>query len=140
MHFPRQQRRTESDERILPLTNVVFLLLIFFMLVGRLATPSGLDIDVPASASEAPVRGRAIVVQITTDGRLALEGLVMPPAELKAAVSRRLSRGAAMPVRLRADGAVAATRVVAVMRLLREAGVEELALVTRTPANPAGVR
>lgn len=131
MQFPRQKRRSDPDERILPLTNVVFLLLIFFMLVGRLASPTPFEIEPPDSVSETPVRGQGIEIQITADGRLALDGTVLPSDEFKAAVAERLREGRTTPVRLKADGAVAATQVVDAMHILRDAGVEDLALVTR---------
>ena len=64
------------------------------------------------------------------DGRLALDGEVMEEPALKTALAARLAGEAGVRVRLKADGRAEATRVVAVMELLREAGVERLKLLT----------
>jgi biopolymer transport protein ExbD len=123
-------RPRNDEERILPLINVVFLLLIFFMLAGRLAVSDPFEIAPPRSASEAPAETQDLLVLVGDDGRLALDGEVMEQAKLKAAVAERLSDNEDARVRLKADGRAAATDVVAVMELLREAGVERLKLLT----------
>ena len=56
------RRPNRSEENILPLTNIVFLLLIFFMLAGRLSAADPFRIDLPVSASQAEASERTIVV------------------------------------------------------------------------------
>ena len=126
-----QPPRTKRDEeRILPLINVVFLLLIFFMLAGRLAAPDPFGIAPPASSSGTPAQKQKIVVFAAQDGRIALDGEMIDEAELKAAVAKRMKATGASELYLRADGRASATRVVAIMETLREAGVERLRLLT----------
>ncbi|RMD60627.1 MAG: biopolymer transporter ExbD [Alphaproteobacteria bacterium] len=127
---PESPRPRNDEERILPLINVVFLLLIFFMLAGRLVASTPFRIEPPHSASEESVAAQESVVLISTDGRLALDGTVMEAPALKAAVAERMSNDPAARMHLKADGRVEATRVVAVMELLHEAGVERLKLLT----------
>ena len=112
---------------MLPLINVVFLLLIFFMLAGRLAAVDPFPTEPPRSASEGLTQEHDMVVHVDADGRLALDGTIMDAAELRGAVVRY---GASRTVRLEADGRAEAVRVVAVMELLRAAGVEKLDLLT----------
>src|SRR3546814_6397158 len=50
MQLRRRSRRFDSEEAILTLINVVFLLLIFFMLAGRMTEPSPFAIAPPVSA------------------------------------------------------------------------------------------
>ena len=123
-------RSKNDDERILPLINVVFLLLIFFMLAGRLAASDPFQIAPPLSASEGPSTARDLVVLVGADGRLALDGEIMDEAALQSALVARLSGEGGANLHLKADGRAEATRVVAVMELLREAGVEKLKLLT----------
>lgn len=129
MHLPRQRPRNE-DDKILPLINVVFLLLIFFMLAGKLAATDPFRIDPPTSARAGQVVIEDLLVQVGADGRLALNGEEMAEAALAAAVSERVGEGTPGTVRLKADGTVEATRVVAIMELLRGAGIESLQLLT----------
>lgn len=130
MHFPRTRRAHHSDEAILPLTNVVFLLLIFFMLAGRLTSPRPFDVDPPQSASEATAEYQGLEVQIAANGNLALDGDAVALDILAERVRERLQSEPDTPLRLKADGAGDATRVVAVMHVLRDAGAEKLRLIT----------
>lgn len=118
---------------MLPLINVVFLLLIFFMLAGRLAAVDPFRTEPPRSASEGLTQAHETVVHVGADGRLALDGTIMgDEVALRDAVARR---GMLRTVRLKADGQAPAVRVVAVMELLRDAGVENVDLLTVTLRN-----
>ena len=130
----RRTRSENGDEGILPLINIVFLLLIFFMLAGRLSTSDPLSVDPPASASEALPPAPGIEVLAAADGRVALDGKVVSEAELLAALRQRLAASPSSEVQFRADGELAAGRAIGLMDSLRKAGVVKLYLVTM----PAG--
>ena len=138
MNFERTQPKKDDEERILPLINVVFLLLIFFMLAGRLSAGDPFRVDPPASVSSASAEQRDLVVLVGADGQLALDGEVVDQSALKAAVADRASEneGVSPRLRLKADANAQAVQVVAVMELLREAGVERLNLLTVPEAAP----
>lgn len=130
----RPARNTRSiDDAILPLTNVVFLLLIFFMLAGRLATPEPFTIEPPQSTSNQAADQGGIDVQIGRDGTLALDGHTQSMDALQAAVAERLRQTPETAIRLRADSATRSTRVVAVMQHLHAAGARQLRLITVSP-------
>lgn len=121
-------RTPSDDERILPLINVVFLLLIFFMLAGHLAASDPFHIEPPESASQDEPGPAAVVVLIGADGRIALDGVEVNEAGLKSGLAALADEG--REVRVKADGTAPAIRVVAVMELMREAGVKTLRLLT----------
>ncbi|MGB7757095.1 MAG: biopolymer transporter ExbD [Salinisphaera sp.] len=120
------------DDAVLPLTNVVFLLLIFFMLAGRLAAPSPLGVDPPHSTSPTPADQQGIEVSLGADGRVALDDQPMQNDALEKAVRQRLQQRPNTPVRLRADAGLATSRVVKLMDVLRAAGARRLRLVTQS--------
>ena len=129
MQFQPSRPRND-DERILPLINIVFLLLIFFMLAGRFSATDPFQITPPQSVSEGQAATQDLVVQMAADGRLAVNGMLLDESALEAQVAQRLSGAEGVRVRLKADGGAAAVQVVAVMELLREAGVKRLQLLT----------
>jgi biopolymer transport protein ExbD len=134
MRFSRRHRaRGNGDESILPLTNVVFLLLIFFMLAGRLASPEAFDIKPPVSTSEAQARRDGLEIQIAASGDIALDGTAVDLDTLEDRAREALEQNPDLPLRLKADGGGDATRVVAVMEVLREAGGQRLRLITIAP-------
>ena len=129
-------RPKNDEERILPLINIVFLLLIFFMLAGKLSASDPFEVAPPRSISEGPPAAQDLLVLVGADGRLALDGEVLDLPAFKTSLAGRLAAQDKVRVRLKADGRAEATRVVAVMELLREAGVKRLKLLTL----PAGGR
>lgn len=129
MRFEAPRPRND-EERILPLINVVFLLLIFFMLAGRIAATDPFEITPPSSTSEAPAGPKDILVVMGADGRLALDGETLRRGALQASVAERLAEHDPVRVRFKADSGAEAADVVAVMEILREAGVERLKLLT----------
>ncbi len=135
MALRRFTSRRSDDDRILPLINVVFLLLIFFMLAGRLSAGDPFRVDPPASVSVHPAEQRDLVVLVGADGQLALDGEIVDEAALSARLKQRLGDGGENLVRVKADAAAEALAVVEVMEVLRDAGVERLRLLTVTEPN-----
>ncbi|HEY9539022.1 MAG TPA: biopolymer transporter ExbD [Kiloniellaceae bacterium] len=144
MQFRRRTSKFDGEGSILPLINVVFLLLIFFMLVGRLTQAAPFTVTPPVSqqaeaaeppAAEAP---REAAILIAADGRLALNGRLLEPLALKTELAAQLAAQPDLPVTLRADGAAEATEVVAVMETLRDAGVRHLQLFAQASPSAPG--
>ena len=129
--FPSGGRRgpRNDEERILPLINIVFLLLIVFMLAGQLNASDPFRIEPPFSISEGQAKERGMTILMDASGRLALDGAVIEAAALKEEVAARVAGGSIGEVRLKADGEVDAAKVVALLELLRDAGVETLQLL-----------
>ena len=64
MKFSSQPQERRLDLTVLPMVNIVFLLLIFFMLVGRIAPTGELDVSPPVSPSGQIESGRSLRVEI----------------------------------------------------------------------------
>ncbi|MHC4377341.1 MAG: ExbD/TolR family protein, partial [Planctomycetota bacterium] len=86
----RVQSRDPLDElaqNLAPMIDVVFLLLIFFMVATTFVDPEQeLDLEPPTTESgaewtEAP---EELVIQVTRDGRILLEGLELDEGTLRA--------------------------------------------------------
>ena len=100
------------------------------MLAGQLTASDPFQVEPPLSLTETQAQEQDTTILMNADGRLALDGTVIKTAALREAVQARVERGGIGEVRLKADGqADAATQVVAVMELLRDAGVESLHLL-----------
>jgi len=127
-YVPRDRPR--MDERVLPLVNVVFLLLIFFILAGRLAASDAFRVEPPETRAGQAADPGELVVLVAADGRLALDGEIVTQRELSERLTDALEGSAAPAVRVKADGRAAATEVVAVMEAIRGAGAQKIRLLT----------
>jgi len=130
MRFRNRARKEQDDDRLLPLINVVFLLLIFFMIAGRLAASDPFAIVPPESLSEGQSGGGAVTVLVSAEGRVAVDGATVDKADFAALLAARLDDENRQDVRLKADGGADATFVVEIMELMREAGAERVRLLT----------
>lgn len=129
----RQSRRLRrvrvhgnDDDRILPLINVVFLLLIFFMVVGRLSAADPFEIVPTRSASEVATANEPMLLAIGPGGELALNGALIDEAALVA----KLTSAETPSIRIKSDGRADAAHVVALLERLRLAGIPSVRLMT----------
>jgi biopolymer transport protein ExbD len=81
MHFRRHQVRPQH-ETIITLIDVVFFLLVFFMLVGRMDATSPFELSPPISANGDSLPSGGVTVSLAVDGRLALDGVEQPRGEI----------------------------------------------------------
>ena len=121
---PRRHPRRMS---LTPMIDVVFLLLIFFMLSSRFGMDAVLPIAGGAEGAGSAWQGAPRLVQIGADD-LALNGNPVAPADLAAALAPLMPEGGGAVILRPADGADL-QRVVGVMDRLRAAGFDDLILV-----------
>ena len=133
MHIARP-RRTPIAESVLPMINVVFLLLIFFMLAGALSATDVFEIDPPESETADPARPSRALLLLDARGRLALDSMIIDDRSLTHLLAARRESEPDLEIHLKADAGVATERVVAVMQALLEAGIAEVTLKTLAPA------
>lgn len=119
-----------------PFVDTIFNLLIFFALSMNFLADPGITVDLPdASAKEAARKGGDLVVVITRNGEVRLDGEPVALETLRAALAEAAATGGGPQVLLRADRSVPHGLVVAVMDAARSAGLTRLAIVTR-PGEP----
>lgn len=129
----RRGRHTAPDieSRLLPLINVVFLLLVFFLLAGRLEPASPVPATPPLAEAEGRDQPVALRLHLGPDGAMALDGVPVTREALPAALDAHRTLGGLPPVRLLADAGADAALMVALLEVLSQAGTPEAFLVTR---------
>lgn len=130
MKFGMQSQERRLDLTVLPMVNVVFLLLIFFMLVGRVGPSEELEVVPPRSTSGQIESGQPLRVEINRGGVIALDGRIMDTTELIVTVTDILRQDPATQLQLKADAGLDANRLIRIMETLRLLGVAKLTLVT----------
>ena len=128
MRFQRYEQK-EAPETMLPLINIIFMLLIFFMLLANFNAMAPFPVEPPDAANATPSH-RGLTVFVSAKGHIAVDGKEVRPDALVARLRDRLRTTPPPIVWLRADRAVNADRVIAIMERLRIAGVTELRLTT----------
>lgn len=128
-------RRLVSDINVTPLVDVMLVLLIIFMIAAPMMT-QGVDVDLPETTSR-PLRQAETPVMITIDkdGEIYFDDIKGTQALLRqqlAALAQR--RGTDQTVLLRADREVPYGLVVSIMADIKEAGFDQLGMITQPPS------
>lgn len=119
-------RATSQKEPTIALINIVFLMLIFFMIAGTLAPPLDKDISLIKTAD---LEGREPpdTLVVHADGRLSLRGVAVADA---AAYMAGLAPDVRAEVRLVPDQALSAKKLVQLSNALRASGAQRVLLVS----------
>lgn len=122
---PKRPDRTE--ENILPLINIVFLLLIFFMLAGALNTRPPFPLNPPETANAEDAQPQPDTLSVAADGRLAFGSEAIIADALPELLADWKQN---QPLQVKADTALPARELTALLADLRAAGVAEVHLLT----------
>ncbi|HQT43152.1 MAG TPA: biopolymer transporter ExbD [Halothiobacillus sp.] len=126
----RQKPREELELNLIPLIDVIFMLLIFFMLTTTFIHDRALNVTLPVSnqgsEQRAPVQDH--VIEIAEDGRIALDGKMMDQNEMRPALKAIAVDH--QPVVVWADANVVNQKVITVLDLVRGAGITQVGLGT----------
>ena len=100
-----QLHRPEVSINLTPLIDVVFLLLIFFMLSTSFSELTQLVVDLAEAEGTPASTGTTVLLVVDAAGRMTLDGGALPndARGLSAAMGERLSGNTDMPVTLSAD-------------------------------------
>lgn len=130
----RPERREDPEVNLTPLIDVVFLLLIFFMVSTTFDREARLKIELPEATSEvteAPAEVLEIAINAAGDYFIDEQKLVnRKPETLKKAIQQTLGQRRDLPVIIRADGRTPHQSVVTVMDTASQLGLLELSLAT----------
>ncbi len=131
---------------VTPLIDVVMVLIVFYLIVGRLATERLTPVRLPESrAGDAQREEDATIISVAqvpgnaAGTRIVVNGTLVGPDELRTALRARAPADA--PVRLRADRDLPFSTIAPVLDACRDAGITTLRLVAdRAPpgARPGG--
>ncbi|MCM8535289.1 MAG: biopolymer transporter ExbD [Lentisphaeraceae bacterium] len=124
--------RSEDDVQnvdMTPLIDMVFILLIFFIVTTVFAKDKGMDIQRPSQQSSGELAKENLLVAITAEGNIRVGGQPLSINSLRAYVSNRL-RKEVLPVVLLADKNAPVGLLADVMDECRMAGAKNISLAT----------
>ncbi len=126
MKFKRHIKREASLEQIniAPLVDIIFQLMIFFMLSSSFTFPSGIHVKLPKAVTSDIIQEENFIITITSEDVIYLNNAVITVKELKEKLNEP-ARGK-RPILIKADRRASLGRIVDVWDLCREAGVERI--------------
>jgi len=130
MQFHEKKRR-KVIINITSLIDVMFLLLIFFMVSSTFIEQPGMKLELPESKSATIEQIKELVLEITADQRMLLNQEPVDLDHLEGKIKMLLPNLAEKSLVLKADRSVPHGTVVKVMDIAKLSGIEKLVIATR---------
>ncbi len=115
------------------LTDIVLLLLVFFLLTSSFIITEGIQVTLPEAKNTTASEQEQIIVALLNDGRMFLNNEEISPANFRTALEERLTEPEKQVVILSSDRDVPLERAVFVMDEAKGIGASRFFISTRMP-------
>ncbi len=125
----RRRRKVEQSEvNMTPMLDVVFIMLIFFIVTASYVKESGVSINRPPAQTAISKGGGNILIAITENGQIWIDRRQVDPRSLRAHVERLHGENPQGAVVIQADRRSQNHLLVTVMEAVKAAGVNQVAI------------
>lgn len=130
MKFKRRIQLEHGLEQInlAPLIDVIFQLLIFFMLSSSFTFQSGIHVKLPKAVTSDTVKDDNTIITITNEDVVYFQGRVVTVKELRTALEEIPDKN--RPLLIKSDRRASMGRIVDIWDLCRELGIERVNIAT----------
>jgi biopolymer transport protein ExbD len=133
MRGKRSREQPQSEVNMTPMLDVVFIMLIFFIVTASFVKEAGVDvIRPPAMTAIAKDKGN-ILIAITENGQIWIDRRQVDPRALRANIERLHGENPQGAIVVQADAKSQNHLLVAVMDAAKAAGVKEVAIAAEGP-------
>jgi biopolymer transport protein ExbD len=132
MRRRRTQLEDDTEINLTPMLDVVFIMLIFFIVTASFVKEAGIDVNKPAAATAEKKERGNILVAITDRGQIWIDKRPVDPRAVRANIERLHAENPQGSVVIQADKNSKNGLLVDVMDAAREAGILNVSLA----ANP----
>jgi len=128
MKFKRRTELEKGKVDLVPLIDVVFLLLIFFMLTSSFIFQPGIKVNLPKAITSEVIHKESVILVITKSDAIYLNerAITMDELTTRLAIAAKEDR----PLLIKADRGASLGKVVEVWDLCREEGISQINIAT----------
>lgn len=130
MQFVRR-KKTRPNIHLTALIDIVFLLLVFFLLASNFVDQQGIKISVPETVTEGSDLLPEIRIEIAENGVLQFNGVVVDEERLSFLLQRQVSQSVELNIAIKADQKAQYARIIHVIDIAKAAGVTQFLLLTQ---------
>lgn len=135
MHLPNDDLEEEVSVNILPMIDVIFAILTYFIISSLFLTQSdGLPVNLPSAETSQQQPDANFTVSIDSQGQVTLNQSAIQTSEIQSAIRQQLNSGQVAVVTIRADEKALNGDVVGVMDEVRQIEGAKLAIATKPKA------
>ena len=131
MNLRPRQKRSDLLVDLTPMIDVVFLMLIFFMVSTSFTANNSIKLDLPQSKAQAANKEeKQVVISIKADGQLYVQDERVKDADLRRRILNITKGDPNMRVVIRADADAKHKRLVYTLDTIRELGMGKVGIAT----------
>jgi biopolymer transport protein ExbD len=131
MLFPKRERSYyQLQAPLTSLIDIVFLLLIYFLLTTNFMVDEGIQVKLPQANATSPQTEKEIIIYVDSSGNVFMDNRTVPLNALFTLVKGKLGKNSGVPVVIKADKSVMLNNAVRVMDVVKAAGADHLVLAT----------
>ncbi|BDQ35875.1 biopolymer transporter ExbD [Pseudodesulfovibrio nedwellii] len=131
IRYTRGARSRKSDINMTPLIDMVFILLIFFIVTTSFVRESGVEVQRPTAQSAQTKEQANVLLGLTSDGQIFVEGRALDIRSVRAYMERFLAETPDGSVVIVADKESMTGNTVQVLDQCRLAGVKNISIAAR---------
>ena len=128
MKFKRRVFLEKGQLDIAPLIDVVFLLLVFFMLTSSFIFQPGIKVNLPNALTSEVIQKENLIIVIREDNSLLIDERPVSQEELNSRLE--IAAKESKPILIKADRKAALGKVVEIWDLCRVEGVQKISIAT----------
>lgn len=125
-----KKRKKSSDIILIPLIDVIFLLIIFFLMAGNFTKQDILPIELPNSKNEGRRDEPQSYIVLGNMGEILVGEKFITKNELKDVLKILFTEKKDQPLFIKADGRMRAKDLIEIMRVAEKAGGKNISIVT----------
>lgn len=129
----RQAKQDEAQVDLTPMLDIVFIMLIFFIVTSSFVRESGIDVDRPQASNVVNKKEAGIFVAITASNEIFLDKQRVDVERVQARLEALLLNRTSRSLVIQADEKALNGVVVKVMDAARGAGITQIALAAEKP-------
>ncbi len=133
-----KRKRSGLTLDMTPLIDMVFLLLIFFVLSSQFVSHKGFKVKLPKAAHAQTQKNESVTVIISKDGRISLGGKEVLLKDLKGALLSALMGAGSKSLVIKADEGVSLGSAAKVMDIAKDADADGLVISTQSSGHESG--
>lgn len=132
MRFRRhlELEKGQKEINITPLVDMVFLLLVFFMLSSSFIVTPGIKINLPKAVTSEVIKEKNIIITVNSDNVIYLDEKPITLSELTNYLSEEVKSKQARPLLIKADKGTQLGAVVKVWDICRMVGISQINIAT----------
>ncbi len=124
----RRRKTEQSEVNMTPMLDVVFIMLIFFIVTASFVKEAGVDVNRPVAQTAIAKDKGNILIAITENGQIWIDRRQVDPRSLRASIERLHGENPQGAIVIQADRMSQNHLLVAVMDAAKAAGVNKVAI------------